>query len=45
MYDDGCADDARLTLENVLDAAYHDAAFVNYAAVEGFPMRPGPCVL
>jgi glycerol-3-phosphate dehydrogenase len=35
-YWDGSADDARITLENILDAAYHGAAVVNYAAVEGF---------
>jgi glycerol-3-phosphate dehydrogenase len=35
-YWDGSADDARITLENILDAAYYGAAVVNYAAVEGF---------
>ena len=35
-YYDGWGDDARITLENVLDAAYHGAAVVNYAAVEDF---------
>ena len=35
-YHDGTGDDARITLENVLDAAYHGAAVVNYAAVEDF---------
>jgi glycerol-3-phosphate dehydrogenase len=35
-YCDGTGDDARITLENVLDAAYHGAAVVNYAAVEDF---------
>lgn len=35
-YYDGWGDDARLTLENVLDAAYHGAAIVNYVAVTGF---------
>jgi glycerol-3-phosphate dehydrogenase len=35
-YTDAWGDDARLTLENLLDAAYHGAAVVNYAAVEGF---------
>jgi glycerol-3-phosphate dehydrogenase len=34
-YWDGSGDDARITLENILDAAYHGAAVVNYAAVEG----------
>lgn len=35
-YLDARGDDARLTLENVLDAAYHGAAVANYVAVEGF---------
>jgi glycerol-3-phosphate dehydrogenase len=35
-YTDAWGDDARLTLENLLDAAYHGAAVVNYATVEGF---------
>jgi glycerol-3-phosphate dehydrogenase len=36
VYFDAWGDDARLTLENALDAAYHGAAILNYAAVEGF---------
>jgi glycerol-3-phosphate dehydrogenase len=35
-YYDGSGDDARITLENVLDAAYHGAAVVNYAVAEDF---------
>ena len=35
-YYDGTGDDARLTLENVLDAAYHGAVTLNYVAVEAF---------
>ncbi len=35
-YHDAWADDARITLENVLDAALHGAAVANYASVEGF---------
>jgi len=33
-YFDAWGDDARITLENMLDAAYHGAAVANYAAVE-----------
>ena len=36
IYLDATGDDARMTLENVLDAAYHGAAVANYVAVEGF---------
>ena len=36
IYLDATGDDARITLENVLDAAYHGAAVANYVAVEGF---------
>jgi glycerol-3-phosphate dehydrogenase len=36
LYYDGYADDARLTFENVLDAALHGAAAANYVALEGF---------
>jgi len=36
MYYDGWGDDARLTLENAIDAALHGAAVANYVAVEGF---------
>jgi len=35
-YYDGSGDDARITLENVLDAAYHGAVILNYAALEAF---------
>ena len=36
IYFDATGDDARITLENVLDAAYHGAAVANYVAVEEF---------
>ncbi len=36
VYFDGHGDDARLTFENVLDAAIHGAAVANYAALESF---------
>src|SRR6266851_5491593 len=36
LYYDAWADDARLTLENALDAACHGAAVANYFALEGF---------
>jgi glycerol-3-phosphate dehydrogenase len=36
LYYDGWGDDARLTLENAIDASIHGAAIANYAAVEGF---------
>ncbi|HJU12138.1 MAG TPA: glycerol-3-phosphate dehydrogenase/oxidase, partial [Candidatus Binataceae bacterium] len=36
IYYDGWGDDARVTLENVLDAAYHGAVVANYSAVEDF---------
>jgi glycerol-3-phosphate dehydrogenase len=36
VYLDAHGDDARITLENVLDAAYHGAAAANYMMVEGF---------
>ena len=36
IYFDATGDDARITLENVLDAAYHGAAVANYVTVEGF---------
>jgi glycerol-3-phosphate dehydrogenase len=35
IYLDATGDDARLTLENVLDAAEHGAAVANYVALEG----------
>ncbi len=36
LYYDAWADDARITLENVLDAALHGAAVANYASMEEF---------
>lgn len=39
-YWDGSGDDARITLENILDAAYQGAVVVNYAAVEAFDHSP-----
>ena len=36
LYYDAWADDARITFENILDAAIHGAAVANYASVEGF---------
>ncbi len=36
LYYDGWGDDARITLENALDAAMHGAAIVNHVAIEGF---------
>jgi glycerol-3-phosphate dehydrogenase len=36
VYYDAGGDDARLTLENALDAAYHGAAVANYIALDGF---------
>ena len=41
LYYDGWGDDARLTLENAIDAALHGAAIANYAAVEGFTRGGG----
>ena len=35
LYHDSITDDARLTLENVLDAAEHGAVAVNYAEIRG----------
>ncbi|HZO82922.1 MAG TPA: glycerol-3-phosphate dehydrogenase/oxidase [Candidatus Binataceae bacterium] len=35
-YYDAEGDDARITLENALDAAWHGAALANYVALEGF---------
>ncbi|MGH7934982.1 MAG: FAD-dependent oxidoreductase [Candidatus Binataceae bacterium] len=35
VYYDAWGDDARLTLENALDAAYHGAAIANYVALQG----------
>jgi len=36
LYYDAWADDARLTLENALDAVAHGAAIANYVSAEGF---------
>src|SRR5258708_38032121 len=36
MYFDAWGADARLTLENAIDAAMHGAAIANYVPVEGF---------
>jgi glycerol-3-phosphate dehydrogenase len=41
LYYDACADDARLTIENALDASAHGAAVANYASVEGFSKSGG----
>jgi glycerol-3-phosphate dehydrogenase len=41
LYYDGWGDDARLTLENAIDAAIHGAAIANYVAVEGFTRSGG----
>lgn len=41
IYFDAWGDDARLTLENAIDAALHGAAAANYVAVEGFGRSGG----
>ncbi|MGC1677271.1 MAG: glycerol-3-phosphate dehydrogenase/oxidase [Candidatus Binataceae bacterium] len=41
LYYDAWADDARITFENILDAAIHGAAVANYASVEGFARNAG----
>ena len=41
FYYDAGGDDARLTIENVLDAAYHGAAIANYAELERFSHAEG----
>jgi glycerol-3-phosphate dehydrogenase len=41
VYFDAWGDDARLTLENVLDASLHGAAVANYVALEGFVKSNG----
>ncbi len=41
LYHDSQTDDARLTLENVLDAAEHGAVVANYAEVRAFSMSGG----
>jgi glycerol-3-phosphate dehydrogenase len=44
LYYDAYADDARVTIENVLDAAIHTAAVANYCAVESFDRADGRIV-
>src|SRR5216684_2046859 len=39
VYFDGFAEDARLTLENALDAGLHGAAVANYVAIERFSKK------
>jgi glycerol-3-phosphate dehydrogenase len=41
FYYDAGGDDARLTIENVLDAAHHDGATANYVEVERFSNTGG----
>jgi glycerol-3-phosphate dehydrogenase len=41
FYYDAGGDDARLTIENVLDAAYHGGAVANYVEVERFSHAEG----
>jgi glycerol-3-phosphate dehydrogenase len=41
FYYDAGGDDARLTIENVLDAAYHGAAIANYVELERFSHAVG----
>jgi glycerol-3-phosphate dehydrogenase len=41
LYSDGWGDDARLTLENLIDAADHGGAMLNYAEAEGFEHKEG----
>ena len=41
LYYDAWGDDARLTLENALDASIHGAAVANYVAVEGLSKPNG----
>ncbi len=41
FYYDAGGDDARLTIENVLDAAYHGAAIANYVELERFAHAAG----
>ena len=41
VYYDAWGDDARLTLENALDASLHDAAVANYITVEGLSKSNG----
>lgn len=44
IYFDAWGDDARLTLENAIDAVLHDAAAANYVAVEGFSRSRGKII-
>lgn len=44
LYFDAWGDDARLTLENVLDAAIHGAAVANYVAIEDLVRSGGKIV-
>jgi glycerol-3-phosphate dehydrogenase len=41
FYYDAGGDDARLTIENALDAAYHGGAIANYVELEGFSRAEG----
>ncbi|MGA2412491.1 MAG: glycerol-3-phosphate dehydrogenase/oxidase, partial [Candidatus Binataceae bacterium] len=41
VYYDGWGDDARLTIENIIDAAIHGAAIANYAEVQGLVHKDG----
>jgi glycerol-3-phosphate dehydrogenase len=41
VYHDSLTDDARLSFENILDAAEHGAVVVNYAEVRNFSKNPG----
>lgn len=44
FYYDAGGDDARLTIENVLDAAYHGGAIANYVELERFARAEGRIV-
>lgn len=41
VYFDSETDDARLTLENIIDAADHGAVVLNYTEVRGLSVKPG----
>jgi glycerol-3-phosphate dehydrogenase len=41
IYFDGWGDDARLTLENLIDAALHGGTILNYAEAESFEHKDG----
>ena len=41
LYHDSLTDDARLTIENIIDAAAHGAVVANYAEVRGFTLAAG----